>query len=96
MAESRFWKIVAVLLLVGVFYVGHGLHQSGNLPTLPAFISQARANGIATQEMHYQTGGAISIAVTCSPDGKRVYFFGPKEFQDNFRSQAYLATLTAP
>jgi hypothetical protein len=34
MSDSRFWRLIAVLFVAGVFYVGHGLHNGGEIPAL--------------------------------------------------------------
>src|SRR5687767_13736397 len=32
----RFWRLIAELMVAGVFYVGHGLHSGGEVPSLDA------------------------------------------------------------
>jgi hypothetical protein len=89
MATSHFWRIVAVLLVVGVFYVGHGLHERTGF-SLPSFVNQARANGVASLPGKFSNDADFGdIAVTCSPDGKTVYYFGPRELLADRKLQRY-------
>jgi hypothetical protein len=56
MHESRFWRIVAVALVGGLFYVGHGLHAGHE--ALPSLVNTADAGGMAVQGAF---GGQYSI-----------------------------------
>ncbi|OAI57794.1 hypothetical protein AYO47_07625 [Planctomyces sp. SCGC AG-212-M04] len=66
MSDSRFWRLIAVLMVVGVFYVGHGLH-SGSDPVLtldsPAFAGAPWGNPDRAE------------FYTVSEDGKIVYIW---------------------
>ena len=44
MHDSKFWRILAVLGLVGVLYVGHGLHK--NESGIPSLSNAAYAGGV--------------------------------------------------
>jgi hypothetical protein len=74
---------------MGLFYVGHGLHEHSDAPTL---IKEARADGVAIEKI----ANGETVAVTASPDGKTVYYFGPRESVGWFGTEAYLGKLSAP
>lgn len=88
--ESRFWKACAVTAVVGLFYVGHGLHERDGLPGL---VRSARADGIAS--VAHESAG-LSYVVTASPDGKTVYYYGPKRALPGFNTEVFLGSLKAP
>jgi hypothetical protein len=44
--DSKFWRAVAVVICGGLFYVGHGLHNSGN-DGMPSLVNTAHAGGVA-------------------------------------------------
>jgi hypothetical protein len=46
MQDTKFWRIVAVVVCVGLFYVGHGLHNRGS-DGLPSLVNAAHAGGVA-------------------------------------------------
>jgi hypothetical protein len=46
MQDTKFWRIVAVVVCVGLFYVGHGLHNRGG-DGLPSLVNLAHAGGVA-------------------------------------------------
>ncbi len=46
MQDTKFWRVVAVALCLGLFYVGHGLHNRGG-DGLPSFANVAQAGGVA-------------------------------------------------
>jgi hypothetical protein len=46
MKDTKFWRIVGVVVCVGLFYVGHGLHNRGGDP-LPSLTNVAHAGGVA-------------------------------------------------
>lgn len=48
MQDTRFWRIVAVLAVMALFYVGHGLHTGPPPEVLSGGV--ARADGIMTRE----------------------------------------------
>jgi anti-sigma-K factor RskA len=55
MQESKFWRIVAVVICAGLFYVGHGLHDRGG-DGLPSLANVAHAGGVAV----YNSRGALN------------------------------------
>jgi hypothetical protein len=90
MTQSRFWKAIAVLSVVAAFYVGHGLHERTGL-SVPSFVNEARADGVAI----FRPGEGLRVAVTCSPDGKTVYYFGPQEMSGAYKNARFLGSLSA-
>ncbi|WP_437186898.1 hypothetical protein SH668x_000265 [Planctomicrobium sp. SH668] len=61
---DRFWKLIASRAVLGLFYVGHGLHQQHSVDSFPTFSKSALADGIAIEQ------GKI---YTTSPDGSQVH-----------------------
>jgi hypothetical protein len=90
MADSRFWKALAVLSVLAAFYVGHGLHERTGL-AVPSFVNQARAEGVAIQ----RGTDAPCVAVTCSQDGRTVYYYGPQELSPTYKNARYLGSISA-
>jgi hypothetical protein len=70
--QDRVWKIVAAVMCVGLFYIGHGLH-SPRAPSLPSFENVVHAGGIA-----WHTDSPEMF--TASQDGKTVHTW--KRFKD--------------
>ncbi|HET6329132.1 MAG TPA: hypothetical protein VFG04_30895 [Planctomycetaceae bacterium] len=66
MQDNKFWRIVAVALVGGLFYVGHGLHRGHE--ALPSLVNSAHAGGAGAQAM----GGQYGI-FTSSGDGNVLY-----------------------
>lgn len=91
MADSRFWKAISILMTVGIFYVGHGLNSDRNLE-FPSLVNTAKAGGVAIDKM----ADGSSIAITCSPDGKELYFFGPPEMMKAILLDRHLRTVKVP
>jgi hypothetical protein len=46
MQDTKFWRIVAIVICVGLFYVGHGLHNRES-DGLPSLTNMAHAGGVA-------------------------------------------------
>lgn len=67
MADSRFWRTLAVTFVAGVFYLAHGLHDSASVGALPSLTTEVKAGDVATA-----TNGNSSLVkiVTSSDDGK--------------------------
>ena len=64
MNDSVFWRLVAVLGVIGLFYVGHGLHITGDAPMFTS-VAEASGAGTATDD--------VETVFTSSADGKTVY-----------------------
>jgi hypothetical protein len=47
MADSRFWRTMTVLFVAGVFYLAHGLHDSGSVETLPSLAQDVQAGDVS-------------------------------------------------
>lgn len=66
--DSRFWRLIAATVVVGLFYVGHGLHQGDSA----SMTSMAQA-----QTMHYfnKNDGdpTAPILFTQSQDGSKIH-----------------------
>ena len=88
MRDSFFWRCIAVLGIVGLFYVGHGLNSDN--PQLPSLIQTAKADGVALAK--YKGKQCI---VTSSPDGKTVYYFGPGALDTIPHTEQYLGKISA-
>lgn len=69
MQRSPFWRIVAVLMVTALLYVGHGLHNGGN-DGLPSIVNTARAGGVSVST----SNGAHNI-YTASEDGRILYLW---------------------
>ena len=93
MNESRFWRIAAAGVVAGMFYVGHGLHESqtGDF-SLPSLASEARADsgGVAAVPYHQNH----SLIVTCSEDGQTIYVWNTSLYLSNSTVE-YVGTFRA-
>jgi len=69
MTDSRFWRMLAVTMVVGVFYLGHGLHDSASDP-LPGLVQEVHAGDMATA---VSTQTALVKIITSSQDGQHIY-----------------------
>jgi hypothetical protein len=69
MRKSPFWRVVAVLGVAGLLYVGHGLHNGGN-DGLPSIGNVARAGGVSVST----SNGAHNI-YTASEDGRILFLW---------------------
>lgn len=67
MADSRFWRTLAVLFVAGVFYLAHGLHDPASVGSIPSLTQEVQAGDVATA-----TSGNSSLVkiITTSDDGK--------------------------
>jgi hypothetical protein len=63
MGDSRFWRMIAVLCVAGVFYVGHGLHNGSAIPALDSSAIAAAPWGNSHESRFY----------TVSEDGRTLY-----------------------
>jgi hypothetical protein len=70
--QDKFWRTIAALMCVGLFYVGHGLHSS-QCAGLPSLENTADAAGVA-----WHTDSPEMF--TASEDGRTVYTW--KRFKD--------------
>jgi hypothetical protein len=79
MQDTKFWRIIAVVVCVGILYVGHGLHNRGS-DGLPSLTNVARAGGVAIAspkegDRIYTTGatGTVLHIWTIDISGKPKY-----------------------
>lgn len=70
MAESKFWRTLAVMMVASVFYLAHGLHESSPGVSLPGLTQELHAGDVATTTS--ENSHLIKI-VTCSDDGKTIH-----------------------
>jgi hypothetical protein len=70
--QEKFWRTIAGLMCVGLFYVGHGLHGPQRAP-LPSLENTTYAAGVA-----WHTDSPEMF--TASQDGRTVYTW--KRFKD--------------
>jgi hypothetical protein len=69
MADSKFWRVLAVAAVAGVFYLGHGLHDPSDNP-LPDLVSELHAGDVATA-VHQNT--ARMKIITSSDQGRTIH-----------------------
>ena len=71
MKDTYFWRILSVVAVLGLFYVGHGLHSSSETTSID-FAGTAHAQGAG---ITYNTQDNSVVMATCSEDGKTLYIF---------------------
>lgn len=72
MQDSKFWRIVAVVGCVGIFYVGHGLNNQ--VPVgMPSLVNSARAGGVAVDAIGAGTGRLATRIYTSNETGTILY-----------------------
>jgi hypothetical protein len=92
MTHSRFWRCIALALVAGLFYVGHGLRDPSPLEVpLPSIATQARAD-VGVTSVPYQDNH--SLIVTASDDGKTIYVWDATMFLSG-STLRYVGTYTA-
>ena len=68
MADSKFWRTLAVTFVAGVFYLAHGLHDPASVGSIPSLTTEVKAGDVATA-----TGASALVKiVTSSDDGKTI------------------------
>jgi hypothetical protein len=72
--ESKFWRIVAVVGCVGIFYVGHGLHNPGGEGTA-SLVNSARASGVAVDAIASSVGRLTTRLYTVNESGTILYIW---------------------
>ena len=78
MNNTKFWRCLAVLAVIGLFYVGHGLHNTNSVP-LPQMLPQAHAGGVGI--ISYKNTSRI---ITSNSEGTTIHIWrlssqaGPK------------------
>jgi hypothetical protein len=82
MRKSPFWRVVAVVGVVGLLYVGHGLHNGGN-DGLPSIVNTARAGGVSVS-----TSTGAHMIYTASDDGRILYLWASGDSKPKFVAKA--------
>jgi len=67
MAESKFWRTLALAFVAGAFYLAHGLHDPDAVRSIPSLATEVQAGDVATAT----SGNSSSVKIiTSSDDGK--------------------------
>lgn len=69
MADSKFWRTLALAFVAGVFYLAHGLYDSGSAGSIPSLTTEVHAGDVATATGDRSTPVKI---ITSSNDGKTI------------------------
>lgn len=69
MADSRFWRTLAVLFVAGLFYLAHGLHDPASIAELPSLTKEVNADDVTL--ISKPNNSYIKI-VTSSDDGRTI------------------------
>jgi hypothetical protein len=69
MADSKFWRVLAIAAVAGGFYLGHGLHDSSS-SLLPELETELHAGDVATAT--HQGTSRMKI-VTSSDNGRTIH-----------------------
>jgi hypothetical protein len=93
MQNSKFWRIVALLGCIGIFYVGHGLHNRGSSPT-PSLVNTAQAGGVAVDAISAGGGRAATRIYTSNENGTILYVWSAPT--DGESAPRYMATVGVP
>jgi hypothetical protein len=87
--QDKFWRTIAALMCVGIFYVGHGLHGPRRA-VLPSLESTANAAGVA-----WHTDSPEMFRV--SEDGRIIYTWKRfKDVREGATVVRYMGRTTAP
>ncbi|MDA7503480.1 hypothetical protein OAF74_03145 [bacterium] len=69
MADSRFWRTLALLFVIGVFYLAHGLHDPATTETFPSLTKELNAEDVI---LISKPNNANVKIVTASDDGRTI------------------------
>ena len=72
MKDSIFWRILAAAAVLGLFYVGHGLHSPDSSRPALDFATPVQAQGVG---ITYSTQDNSIFMATSSDDGKTLHVF---------------------
>ena len=77
MWDSKFWRLMATLLVVGVFYVGYGLNDGPGGNTM-AFIGRAQAGGVAVMNgrLYTATPDGLTLHAWRIDDKGKMHYLG--------------------
>jgi hypothetical protein len=71
MADSKFWRVLAVVAVAGVFYLGHGLHDP-SASLLPELETELHAGDVATA-INNGNGLGLMRIITSSDNGRTIH-----------------------
>lgn len=92
MSDSRFWRVMALGAVAGLFYVGSALrHPAAPGLTLPELTRSARAEG-GVAAVPYRDNH--SLIVTASDDGQTIYVWNTSTYLSG-SSLEYVGTYRA-
>lgn len=92
MSDSRFWRVMAVGVVAGLFYVGTALrHSSSPELAFPELARSARAEG-GVAAVPYRDNH--SLIVTASEDGQTIYVWNTSTYLSG-SSLEYVGTFRA-
>jgi hypothetical protein len=86
--ETRFWRMIAVAVVVGLFYVGHGLHQG----SADGLLSTADAQTMVYFD-NSDGGSTPPILFTQSQDGSKIYAWRIRPHQVSSRAKGAVRSL---
>ena len=69
MADTRFWRSLAVTFVAGLFYLAHGLHDSSSSGPLPSLTQEVQAGDVSIISKPNNSNVKI---VTSSDDGRTI------------------------
>jgi len=70
MADSKYWRSIAALTVVGIFYLAHGLHDAGSVDSFPSLTQNVQAGDVST--INHRNKSNVKI-VTTSEQGNMLY-----------------------
>ena len=70
MAESKFWRGLALAFVAGVFYLAHGLHDPASVGSIPSLTTEVQAGDVSIISRPNNNHAKI---VTTSGDGNMLY-----------------------
>ena len=70
MADSKYWRSIAALMVVGIFYLAHGLHNSSSMGSLPSLTQEVQAGDVSIISKPNNSNVKI---VTTSEQGNILY-----------------------
>jgi len=100
MRDSKFWRIVAVVMCVGIFYVGHGLHSQGpdgrGSDGWPSLVNTAHAGGVAVDAIGAGPGAGRTATrlYTTNETGTTLYIWDAPSSREG--TPSHVATVGVP
>lgn len=70
MTDSKYWRSLAALFVAGVFYLAHGLHESGSVGSLPSLTQEVQAGEVSI--ISRPNNNHVKI-ITASEHGNTLY-----------------------